>query len=149
MKSKRGPQRKLQRLKGPTNPGQAAPGELWEQQQQLKLAAAACKQTQQVHVSAEACANIARAQRRYEVHMPECTCEPGEHGAAETLQGLDGISVAETFNGATVLITGATGYIGSLVRTFIRSSLQKTPLLLSNLYILHVICESLVSRSDM
>ncbi len=91
--------------------------ELWQQQQQQKLPAAACKYTQQIHVSAEACANIARAQRRYEVHMPECTCEAGEHEGAETLQGLDGLSVTETFNGATVLITGATGYIGSLVRT--------------------------------
>ena len=35
----------------------------------------------------------------------------------EQLQGLDGLSVTETFSGTSVLITGATGYIGSLVRS--------------------------------
>lgn len=123
MKSKRGPQRKLQRLASPTFPGETAPGEVWQQQQQQKLIAAGCKNTQQVHISAEARANIAKVQQRYEVHIPECTCEAGEHEAAETLQGLDGLSVTETFNGATVLITGATGYIGSLVRPVLRASL--------------------------
>ena len=49
--------------------------------------------------------------------MPECTCEGGQEGTPETLQGLEGLSVTETFAGATVLITGATGYIGSLVST--------------------------------
>ena len=107
-------QQKSQRLASTTNPGKAAPKELL-QQQEVPLAPG-CKQREHLCISAEARANIAKAQRRYEVHMPQCTCEAGEDDATDTLQGLKGLSVADTFNGATVLLTGATGYIGSLVR---------------------------------
>ena len=51
-----------------------------------------------------------------EVRMPECTCERSASAGLEQLQGLEGLSVTAAFTGASVLITGATGYIGSLVR---------------------------------
>ena len=51
-----------------------------------------------------------------EVHMPECTCERSANTGVEQLQGLKELSVTAAFTGASVLITGATGYIGSLVR---------------------------------
>lgn len=54
---------------------------------------------------------------QYNVQIPECTCDQGGiQAASEELQGLEGLSVTEAFDGASVLITGATGYIGSLVR---------------------------------
>lgn len=69
-------------------------------------------------ISQDACPTIESAAPRYEVHMPECTCHGAEaESAPELLQCLDGLSVTETFSGASVLITGATGYIGSLVRS--------------------------------
>lgn len=113
-KCKRGHQRMSQRLASTINPKMNAPKELLQQQQ--GPLAPACKEKEHLCISAEACANIAKAQQRYEVQMPECTCEAGENDAAETLQSLEGLSVTDTFDGATVLITGATGYIGSLVR---------------------------------
>ena len=117
MSSKRGQKRKLQRLATLTNPGETALEELHQQHE--KLPAPACKQGGRLCISAEARASVAKAHQRYEVHIPECTCEAGENAAAETLRGLEGLSVTDTFDGATVLITGATGYIGSLVRSII------------------------------
>lgn len=51
-----------------------------------------------------------------EVQMPKCTCGRSAGTGLEQLQGLENLSVTDTFTGASVLITGATGYIGSLVR---------------------------------
>ena len=51
-----------------------------------------------------------------EVQMPKCTCERSAGTGLGQLQGLENVSVTDTFTGASVLITGATGYIGSLVR---------------------------------
>ena len=60
--------------------------------------------------------------------MPECTCERSASTGLEQLQGLEGLSVTAAFTGASVLITGATGYIGSLVRISCRYFLQALPL---------------------
>ena len=62
-----------------------------------------------------------------EVHMPECTCERSASAGLEQLQGLEGLSVTAAFTGASVLITGATGYIGSLVRLSCQHNLQALP----------------------
>ena len=59
-----------------------------------------------------------------EVHMPECTCERSASAGLEQLQGLETLSVTAAFTGASVLITGATGYIGSLVRLSCQHFLQ-------------------------
>ena len=125
MTSKRGHQRKLQHIATATSPRKTAQKEL--HQQQHKPPAPACKHEAPLRITAEARASVARAQQRYEVHIPECTCEAGQPEAPETLRGLEGLSVTDTFDGATVLITGATGYIGSLVRPALYTGLQLPP----------------------
>lgn len=47
------------------------------------------------------------------VQLPSCLAAPEEAAVASTSQSM---SVTEAFTGATVLVTGGTGYLGSLVR---------------------------------
>lgn len=47
------------------------------------------------------------------VQLPSCLAAPDEAAVASTSQSM---SVTEAFTGATVLVTGGTGYLGSLVR---------------------------------
>ncbi len=108
-----GRSRKLQR------PGNAA-SDIAEARQRLHSTARQAEQPCTAPPQATrqfACPAMESAAPRYEVHMPECTCcEAEAESATEHLQGLDGLSLTETFSRASVLITGATGYIGSLVR---------------------------------
>ena len=47
------------------------------------------------------------------VQLPPCLASPEDSPVASTSQPM---SVIEAFTGATVLVTGGTGYLGSLVR---------------------------------
>lgn len=49
--------------------------------------------------------------------MPPCTLSLKEL-KSEVCPAGDHLSLADTFSNSSVLITGATGYVGSLVRTW-------------------------------
>lgn len=111
LSSKRGRQTKLQRLEIATDATASTYRARKQDEQPVTTHASATS----LISTEEAFSRAAKGQPRYEVHIPECTCEGGEHEVSEHLEGLEGLSVKETFDGASVLITGATGYIGSLV----------------------------------